>query len=248
MKVALLGGTRGIGRAVARRLAEEGDRLFLLGRDDDELARSARDLEQRAVAAGHTLEVGHARCDLAEPGGFGAALDAADEALDGFDALVITAARFAPQQALEADPEEALRVSTVNYANTVALCEHARPRLLERRGVLCVLTSVAGDRGRKPVVIYGASKAGLSAYLEGLDHRHRLEGLGVVDVRPGFVRTSMTDGLRPPPFAGEPGPVARDVVRALRRRTPVVYTPWIWRWVMLAIRLLPRFVMRRIGF
>ena len=74
------------------------------------------------------------------------------------------------------------------------------------------------------------------------------QGLRVVCVKPGFVKTSMTQGLKPPPFAGEPEDVARDVLRAIDRGTPIVYTPGMWRWVMLVIRNLPRFVMRRIGF
>jgi short-subunit dehydrogenase len=125
----------------------------------------------------------------------------------------------------------------------------ARRRLLAAGGgTLCVFSSVAGDRGRKPVVLYGAAKAGLSRYLEGLDHRHRASGLRVVCVKPGFVRTGMTAGLPEPPFAGEPEEVARRVERALDRGTPVVYVPGIWRWVMLVVRMLPRFVMRRVGF
>ena len=57
---------------------------------------------------------------------------------------------------------------------------------------LCVFSSVAGERGRKPVIIYGAAKAGLTRYLEGLDHKHRADGLRVITVKPGFVKTSMT--------------------------------------------------------
>src|SRR5262249_22997540 len=115
-------------------------------------------------------------------------------------------------------------------------------------GTLCVFSSVAGERGRKPVILYGAAKAGLTRYLEGLDHKFRSEGLVTITVKPGFVRTSMTEGLRPPPFAGEPEGVARQVLRALDRGTPVIYAPPMWALVMLVIRNLPRFVMRRIGF
>ena len=96
--------------------------------------------------------------------------------------------------------------------------------------------------------IYGASKAGLSHYLESLDHKYRAEGLVTVCVKPGFVKTGMTAGLSPPPFAGEPEGVAKDVIRAIDKGTPLIYTPFMWRWVMLVIRHLPRFVMRKIGF
>ena len=245
MKAVVLGATKGMGRALARLLAERGDQLFLLGRDTADLERSARDLELRGAVSG----VGTAECDLERPEQFGPALDAAERALGGLDTVVVTAGVFATQERLEQEPELALTLLRVNFTNTVVFCEEARRRLMARGGgTLCVFSSVAGDRGRKPVVLYGAAKAGLSAYLEGLDHRFRAQGLRTVCVKPGFVKTSMTEGLPSPPFAGEPEGVARVVLKAIDRGTPVVYAPGIWRWVMTVIRLLPRAVMRRVGF
>lgn len=246
MKIAILGATKGMGRAVARRLASRKDALFLLGRDRAELERSAADLQTRG-----DLEQapGVAVCDLEDPDSFESALDAAWRDLDGVDAVIVTAGAFGTQEQLEADPKRLRTMLAVNFCNTVLFCESARRRLLEAGGgKLVVFSSVAGDRGRKPVVLYGATKAGLSAYLEGLDHRYRASGLQTICVKPGFVKTSMTEGLRPPPFAGEPDAVASRVIKALDRGSPVVYAPSIWRWVMLVIRSLPRFVMRRVGF
>jgi short-subunit dehydrogenase len=246
MKAVVLGGTSGIGRALAQELAARGDTLFLLGRDTADLERSAADCAARNPKHG---VVGTARCDLEEPQGFSAALDAADAALGGFDTVIVTAAMFATQDALEADVELTRRLTTVNFANTVVFCEHARKRLLARGGGrLVVLSSVAGDRGRKPVAIYGASKAGLATYLEALDHKFRAQGLLVTCVKPGFVKTSMTAGLKPPPFAGEPDGVARAIIRAADQGKPLLYAPRMWALVMLVIRWLPRFVMRKINF
>ncbi|MCC7043002.1 MAG: SDR family NAD(P)-dependent oxidoreductase [Acidobacteria bacterium] len=245
MNVVILGGSKGIGRGVARELAVRGDRLFLLGRTPDDLQRSATDLN---VRAGGVVVAGTALCDLARPETFAPALASAAAALGQIDTVVLTAADFAPQAALEADLERTRTLLTVNFAHTIVFCEHARAHLLPRGGTLCVVSSVAGDRGRKPVILYGASKAGLSRYLEGLDHKYRAVGLKVVCVKPGFVKTGMTAGLKPPPFAGDPQQVARDIVRAIDRGAPVVYTPAAWALVMLVIRWLPRFVMRRIGF
>jgi decaprenylphospho-beta-D-erythro-pentofuranosid-2-ulose 2-reductase len=246
MNVVVLGGTKGIGRAVAREHAGRGDRVFLLGRSLEDLERSAADLQIRAAPAG--VAAGWAECDLSRPETFGPALDAALHTLGSIDTVIVTAADFGTQDALEADLARTRALLTNNFAHTVVFCEEARQRLLPRGGTLAVVSSVAGDRGRKPVVLYGAAKAGLSAYLEGLDHRFHAAGLRVVCVKPGFVKTGMTAGLTPPPFAGEPQAVARDIVRAVDRGTPVVYTPGIWRFVMLIIRYLPRAVMRRIGF
>jgi short-subunit dehydrogenase len=243
VNVVFLGATRGMGRALARRMSKRGDALYLLGRDLDDLERTALDLEAEGRAP-----QGVSRCDLADPSTFGPALDAAFAALE-VDAVVVTAGLFEQQDALERDPELCRRVLDVDFTATVLFCEEARRRLLARGGgTLCVFSSVAGERGRKPVVLYGAAKAGLTRYLEGLDHRYRAEGLRVVTVKPGFVKTGLTAGLEPPPFAGEPDEVAEIVVRAIDRGTPVVYAPRAWGAVMTIVRNLPRFVMRRVGF
>jgi short-subunit dehydrogenase len=245
VNVVVLGATKGIGRALARRFAERGDRVFLLGRDPAELDRSAHDIEIRANSK---VPIGFAHCDLADPDTFGPALAASASALSQVDTVVVTAGDFATQPALEADLARTRHLLTVNFTNTVLFCEEVRAQLFGRGGTLCVFSSVAGDRGRKPVILYGAAKAGLAHYLEGLDHKYRAKGLRVVCVKPGFVKTSMTTGLKPPPFAGEADGVAADVVRAIDRGQPVVYSPRIWQAVMLVIRSLPRFVMRRIEF
>lgn len=245
MNVVILGASKGIGRAVARRLAERGDRLFLLGRDQADLERCAADIEVRAHN-GLAIPVGF--CDLSQPSTFAAACDASLVALGTVEAVVVTAGDFATQPTLEADINRTERLLTTNFTNTILFCEHARTRLLARGGTLCVVSSVAGERGRKPVILYGAAKAGLSYYLEGLDHKFRAQGLRVLCIKPGFVKTSMTSGLKPPPFAAEADGVAADIERAIDRGTPVVYTPRIWALVMLVIRYLPRSVMRRIEF
>jgi short-subunit dehydrogenase len=245
MKVVLLGATRGLGRSLARVMAARGERLCLAGRDDAALAKSARDLEARGAAG--TVET--VRCDLSVPATFAAALDQADALLEGFDTVVVTAALHLPQDQLEQDPEFCDEMLAVNFAHTLRFCEEARTRLLARGGgTLCVYSSVSGDRGRQQVSLYGATKAGLSRYLESLDHAHRAQGLVTICVKPGFIHTSMTEGMQPPPFAGQPDPVARRVMKAIDRGWPVVYAPPIWSLVMFVIKRLPRAVMRRMKF
>jgi len=233
-----------MGRAISRILVERGDEVFLLGNEPDDLARSAADL---SIVRGSPI--GSAHCDILKRETFAPALDAAWAAMNGFDTVVVTAGLFASQEALEVDPDLRDRLLIANFVNTVHFCEEARRRLLDGGGgTLCAFSSVAGERGRKPVLLYGSAKAGLSVYLEGLDHKYRQLGLRTIVVKPGFVKTAMTAGLKPPPFAAEPEQVARLVVRAIDRGTPEVYATPIWRWIMLVIKLLPRFIMRRIGF
>jgi NAD(P)-dependent dehydrogenase (short-subunit alcohol dehydrogenase family) len=253
MRVAILGGTKGMGRALARLMAERGDRICLLGRDAGELEKSAHDLTARGAALAIP-----ARCDLEDVTTFAPALDEAARGLGGLDIVVVTAATFAPQADLEADVARLERLLTVDFTNTILFCESARARLLASAGAaspiadshptLCVFSSVAGERGRKPVIFYGAAKAGLTRYLEALDHKYFARGLRVVTVKPGFVKTSMTEGLPLPPFAGEAGAAAKTVLKAIDRGTPVVYVPPIWALVMMVIRWLPRRVMRKVEF
>ena len=244
MKVVMLGATRGIGRSLARLLASRGEVVHILGRSADDLAKCAEDLKVRGAVA-----VSTSLCDLMAPATFGPALEAADAALGGFDTVIMSAGMFGTQDELANDRARAAAVLTANFTNTILFCEEARIRLLARGGGrLAVFSSVAGERGRKPVVIYGATTAGLSAYLEGLDHLYRAEGLITTTVKPGFVRTSMTQGLKEPPFTGDPDDVARTVLSAILRGAPVVYAPPMWALVMMVMRALPRAVMRAVKF
>lgn len=245
MKAVVVGATRGMGRALARLLAERGDALFLLGRNPGELSASARDLEAR----GASIPIGTAPLDLAAPAGFADALDTADRALGRFDTLVVTGGLFGRQDDLAADPGELERLLHVNFTGTVVLCQMAAERLAARGGgTICAFSSVAGDRPRRSNYLYGAAKAGLSAFLEGLGHAYADRGVKVVCARPGFVKTEMTAGLPVPPFAGEPDAVARTILTAMDAGRPVVYAPPVWRWIMLIIRALPSGLMRRLRF
>ncbi len=244
MKVVLLGATRGIGRALARQLAARGDHVFILGRDPEATAALCDELADLGTLG----PVQWASCDLDDTSSMVPALQAADLALGGLDTVVLTAGVFAVQRDLDDDPERVHELLRVNLAGTVVFCEAARRLLISKGGgTLCVFSSVAGDRPRKPVAIYGAAKAGLTYYLDALDLIWRDAGLRVVTVKPGFVHTDMTAGLEPPPFAAEPEDVARVVLCGLDRGQRVIYAPPIWRWVMAVLRRIPRFLFRRLS-
>ncbi len=245
MKVVFLGATKGMGRALAQKMAARGDALVLLGRDAKSLEESAKDLELRGAAG--CVHTG--LCDLTRSDEFAQAFESAHKVLEGFDCVVVTAGAFDSQDVLEADAAACQRLLDINFTRTILFCEEARKRLLAQGGgKLCVFSSVAGERARKPVILYGSTKAGLTYYLEGLDHKYHALGLEVITVKPGFVNTGMTAGLSPPPFAGEPEGVATVVLAAIDRGRPVVFAPGVWCWVMALIRSLPRAVMRRLNF
>ena len=236
-RAAIFGATSGIAVAVARRLAADGASLVLVGRNAEALAATARDLRVRGAAA--VVEIA---ADLAAIEMLGEAADRAWRALPGLDFALLAYGSLPDQAALEADPGAAAAMLSLNLASPAVLALHLARRFeAQGSGVLAVITSVAGDRGRRSNYLYGAAKGGLQRFLEGL--RHRLAGVGVqvLDVRPGFVATRMTEHL---PQGGllwaQPDRVAADIVRALRRRRAVLYTPWFWRIILAIVRALPR--------
>jgi decaprenylphospho-beta-D-erythro-pentofuranosid-2-ulose 2-reductase len=213
---------------------------MLAGRDPEQLDRESRDLVTRfGVRAGvHHFE---AR-SLASH----AALIQGCVESGGLDGIVLCHGRMDEQDEAQRDVEKARAMVEVNYLSAISLLEPAAVHLEERgRGWICAISSVAGDRGRRSNYLYGSTKAGLNAYLEGLEARLAPAGVAVVTVKPGFVDTSLTWG-RGVPLAASPERVARDVVRAITRRRSVVYTPWYWRWIMATLRLLPRPLFRRL--
>ncbi|MFK7924061.1 MAG: SDR family NAD(P)-dependent oxidoreductase, partial [Bacteroidia bacterium] len=116
-------------------------------------------------------------------------------------------------------------------------------------GKIIGISSVAGDRGRASNYLYGSAKAGLTAYLSGLRNRLASKGVHVMTVKPGFVRTAMTENMDlPPVITGEPSKVAKDIIRSVRRGRNVIYTLWMWRYIMLIIRTIPERIFKKLSF
>src|SRR5262249_27705972 len=130
----------------------------------------------------------------------------------------------------------------VNFVSAAALLEVAAAYFEARKtGFIAAISSVAGDRGRQSNYIYGCAKAGVSAYLQGLRNRLHPAGVSVLTIKPGFVATKMTFGKVNPnsPMVASPERVANDIARAIRRRRNVIYTPWMWRWILAIVRSIP---------
>ena len=134
-----------------------------------------------------------------------------------------------------------LFTSAALLANLAA--EYLEPR---KRGFLCVLSSVAGDRGRQSNYIYGAAKGGLNIFLQGLRQRLSKSGIVVVTVKPGFTDTAMTWGLPGMFLVASPQKVAHDIYRAVQNGRGTVYTPWFWQIIMTLIKSIPEVVFNRI--
>ena len=237
--VLIVGATSDIGRAIARRLARDGCALQLAARNDGDLAAEVQDMRPRTAGA-----VTAHRCDVLDADGGAALLDALDPLPD---VAVCVVGLTGDQKAAQRDGAAAERIMRTNYVGPALLMAALAERFEQRgSGVLVGVSSVAGERGRASNYVYGSAKAGLSAFLSGLRNRLAGSGVHVVTVKPGYVRTRMTDGLDlPSRLTAEPDEVARAVVRAIRRRRDVVYVRRSWRLIMLAVRALPEWLFKR---
>jgi len=118
----------------------------------------------------------------------------------------------------------------------------------EGRGTIAVISSVAGDRGRKSNYVYGASKGGLNVFLDGVRNRVDRAGVNVLTIKPGFVATPMTVHLEPNALFAQPAEVARHIVRAIEKRRDVVYVPPVWAAIMAVVRSIPGPFFKRLNF
>lgn len=235
-KVMIVGATSAIAEAVARRFAADGDTLFLVARRDAALRDVADDLKVRGaeVAGWQTLDVNE--IDRHE-----SVVADAEQSLGGLDVVLIAHGTLPDQASCEVSADLLVQEFRTNCVSTLVLLNHVAALMARRRhGRIAVITSVAGDRGRQSNYVYGAAKAAVDTFLEGLRQRLHKVGVGVTTIRPGFVDTPMTAAFDKGALWAEPDDVAKRIHRAIRRGADVVYVPPFWRWVMLVIRLVPR--------
>jgi short-subunit dehydrogenase len=234
-RILITGATSAIAQHAARRFAADGAELMLVARDPDRLAAVAGDLRARGAQKIETAVV-----DLLDLARCSRLIEEAVERLGGLDALLVAQGSLPDQAACEANPALVAREISLNVLGPITLLLRAAAYFeRERRGCIAAITSVAGVRGRRSNYVYGAAKAALSTFLEGLRGRLARAGVRVLDIRPGTVDTPMTAHLPKTPLFASADAVGERVYRAMRSREGVVYAPAYWRWIALAIRLIP---------
>ncbi len=241
-RVIVLGGTSEIALAIVGELQRRAPReVALVGRDTGALAAAAEDLQASGCQRVLTLEL-----DALETDRHAEAVADAFAQLGGADIVLLAIGVLGERGGLPVDVARAVEVLQVNLLAAGSLLIHAARGLREGGGgSLVVLSSVAGERPRRGNVVYGASKAGIDALAQGLGDALHDEGVRVLVVRPGFVHTRMTRGLEPAPLSSTPQAVARVVVDGLDHGAHTVWAPPSLRWLMLAVRMLPRPLFRR---
>jgi decaprenylphospho-beta-D-erythro-pentofuranosid-2-ulose 2-reductase len=242
--VLLIGGTSEIGLAIVRRLAADGPvEPHLLGRDPERLAAALAELERAGCLPGSTGEL-----DARDTASHGEAVARAlATGARGSEVVVLAVGVLGAQAGLDADADEALEVMETGFVGAGSLLLAALRGLREGGGgTLVVLSSAAAERPRAANAIYGAAKAGLDALAQGLGDATAGSGVRTLVVRPGFVATRMTEGLKPAPFATTSEAVADATARGLAGRAHTVWVPGVLRYLFIVLRHLPRPLYRRL--
>ncbi len=233
--VLVLGATSAIAQAWMRLLAPLGTRFFLVARNAERVQAVADDLRTRGAAA---VSVEALDLDRTEEHTY--MLERAARVLGRIDCALIAPGVLGEQSVADRDFAYAEMLLRTNLVSAVSLATWLANYFdAQGQGTLAAISSVAGDRGRWKNCVYGAAKAGLNAYMDGLRNRLARRGVQVLTIRPGFVATPMTAHMPQGPLFATPERVAADIERAIEQRRRILYTPGFWRWVMLAVRAIP---------
>jgi decaprenylphospho-beta-D-erythro-pentofuranosid-2-ulose 2-reductase len=242
-KILVLGATSGIAEATCRIWAAEGASLFLVARNPDKLAAVAADLKTRGASYIDT-----AVADLDDTSQHPSLLTHGINSLGGMDVAYLAHGILGDQAHAEQDFAVAEQILHTNFISVVSLLTWLANYCVQRHsGVLAVISSVAGDRGRKSNYLYGASKAGLSAFLGGLRNRIDREGVTVLTIKPGPTRTAMTTSMKGSEKFADVNKVAQSIASAIDARKDTLYVPFQWQPIMFVIRNIPERIFKKLN-
>ncbi len=239
--ILILGANSDIAVAIAHVFAKNGFTLLLAARNVARLDPIIKDLAIRHQVQAKALEFDVLAMNTHES--FYRGLPAKP------DVVACVVGYLGDQSKARADGDELRRILDSNFTGPASILRVVADDFESRKaGCIIGISSVAGDRGRQSNYAYGSAKAGFTAYLSGLRNRLTRAGAHVITVNPGFVRTKMTEGMKlPPVVTGTPEAVARDIYRAFEKKRDVLYTLWMWRWIMLLIRNIPERIFKKLG-
>jgi short-subunit dehydrogenase len=239
----ILGSASTVARSIALRFAKEGYTLVLADFDHRENERIAADIRVRYDVSCYAIAFDATSYDTHEK-----LIEDCETTLGEVpEGVILCFGYMQDQEVVQKDFVKARRTIDTNFTGAVSLLERYAAIFEERgSGWIAGISSVAGDRGRQSNYIYGASKAGLSAYLQGLRNRLWHKGVHVMTIKPGFMDTKMTYGLNlPKPLVATPDQAAEDIYRALQKRKNVVHVRFFWRYIMLIICSIPEWQFKK---
>ncbi|WP_136806452.1 SDR family oxidoreductase [Desulfosediminicola flagellatus] len=238
----IFGATSSIAEATARRFAADGDTLFLVARDSVKLQIVADDLRIRGADTVFTSVV-----DARDFNAHQLLIDEAFDSLGSVDTVLVAHGTLPDQRSCEESFDELRTEFETNALGVMSLLTHAANRLEKQGGgTICVISSVAGDRGRQSNYVYGAAKGAVSIFLQGLRNRLNASGVHVVTVKPGFVDTPMTRDFSKNMLWATPEKISFGIYTAINRNKNTAYLPWFWSVIMWIIRAIPETIFKRL--
>ena len=237
----IIGAKSDMAKAAARKFAENGYDLILAARNSKELEAFANDINIRTQRRAAVAEVDALAYKTHQK-----FYESLPQKPDG---VLVAVGYLGDQPNAQTDFAETHKIIDSNYTGVVSLLNIIANDFEARKGGFIVgISSVAGDRGRQSNYLYGSAKAAFTAYLSGLRNRLAAANVQVLTVKPGFVDTAMTEGMDlPAKLTAQPETVADDIFKAVKKGRNVIYTKWIWRWVMLVIKSIPEFVFKKLN-
>lgn len=234
--ILIMGATSAIAEATARRFAATGARFYLVGRNSERLTAIAGDLE---IRSGHPVTWESLDLDLLDQ--HPALLERACQHLGHIDLALIAHGVLPDQAACQLSVAKTVAALHTNALSVISLATLLANAFEGRgQGILVVISSVAGDRGRQSNYVYGAAKGMVSLFLQGLRNRLYRTGVQVITVKPGLVDTPMTAAFEKRGWLwAQPDQIAQGVVAAVEQGQDEVYLPWFWGWIMRVIRHIP---------
>jgi len=235
MRILILGATSALAHETAKLFARDGADLVLVARSEHKLAAVQGDLKVRGAKEIETIVA-----DLNDFTRHQEIIEAALKPFAGLDMALVAYGTLGDQPRCEQDVELAVQEFNNNCTSTISLltllANYFEP---QKRGCIAVISSVAGDRGRQSNYVYGAAKAGVTVFLQGLRNRLAKKGVAVVTIKPGMVDTPMTAHLRKGLLFAKPEVVGKGIYEAMLKHKEVVYLPGYWRYVMWIIKSIP---------
>jgi decaprenylphospho-beta-D-erythro-pentofuranosid-2-ulose 2-reductase len=235
LNILVLGATSAIAQATTRIYAARGASFYLVARSPEKLSAAAADAQVRGASKVLTRA-----CDLDDIKEHASLLADVRQQFARIDIALLAHGVLGDQAEAERDFAVAAAILHTNFLSVVSLVTHlANEFEREKKGTIAVISSVAGDRGRKSNYIYGTSKAAVTVFLQGVRNRLDRQGVQVLTIKPGFVATPMTAHLKHGLLFASPQRIAAGIVSAVEHRKDVVYLPWFWRPMMFIIRSVP---------
>jgi len=245
--IIIIGATSAISQSVAKQLLAEDVCFHLVARNKDKLDIVANDLLARGCSNAICYHLDFN--DLNEHTAF---VDMISKNVEIIDTLFICYGIMHSQQDCEVDVTKAIEQVNSNYVSTVSLLvlfsELMATQSREGNGAtIAVVSSVAGDRGRKSNFVYGSAKAGLTVFLEGLRYKLYTKGINVLTIKPGFVDSPMTADINKGALWVSTDRVAQYIVKGIEKKKSVIYIPTFWFFIMAIIKIIPTFIFRKLN-